>query len=70
MKKKFVSVFLMICAALFAAGFAAHLYFDYTLHYEYGSAPFRLYVIERFAEFTVPAIGCFAAGMLLRRKAG
>ena len=68
MKRKYLSVLLWICAALLTAGFAVHLYFDYTLRYEYGSAPFELYVIERFAEYMILAVGCFIAGILLRKK--
>lgn len=68
MKKKYIPTFLLICSALLTIGFAVHLFFDYTLRYEYGSSPFVLYVIVRFAEYMLLAIGCFVGGMILRKK--
>lgn len=68
MKKKTIPVLLLLCAALLTTGFTVRLIFDYILHYQYGSAPFALYVIERFAEYMLPASGCFIAGMILRKK--
>ena len=68
MKKKYIPAFLFICAALLTIGFAVHLYFDYTLRYEYGSAPFALYVIERFAEYLILAIGCLITGIIMCKK--
>ena len=68
MKKKYIPTFLFICAALLTIGFAVHLYFDYTLHYEYGSAPFEVYVIERLVEYMILAIGCIVAGIIIQKK--
>ena len=68
MKKKYLPLILFICAALLTAGFAIHLFFDYTLRYEFGSAPFWLYVAERFIEYMLLAIACFTAGMILRKR--
>lgn len=69
MKKKFIPAFLFICSTLLTIGFAVRLYFDYTVHYEYGSAPFWLYMAIRFVEFMILAIGCFVAGIIMRKKA-
>ena len=69
MKKKFMPAFLFICSALLTIGFVARLYFDYTMHYEYGSAPFWLYVAVRFVEFMILAISCFVVGIIMRKKA-
>lgn len=68
MKKKFIPAFLFVCSALLTIGFAASLNFDYTLHYAFGSAPFWLYMAVRFVEFMILAIGCFAAGIVMRKK--
>lgn len=68
MKKKPISVLLFLCAVLLTAGFAAHLCFDYTLHYAYGSSPFWLYVTVRFIEFMIPAVVCLACGMMMKKK--
>lgn len=69
MKKKYLPVFLLICSALLSIGFAVHLYYDYTLHYEFGSAPFWLYIAVRFVEYMILAIGCFVVGIVIRKNA-
>ena len=69
MKKKFYHTFLFVCSALLTIGFAVRLYYDYTLQYEFGSAPFWLYIAVRFVEFMLLAIGCFVAGIIIRKKA-
>lgn len=68
MKKDKYWLFLYIMAALLVVGFAIRLGADYYKNYEFGSSPFYLYVIERFAEFILPAIACFAAGHILKKK--
>ena len=68
-EKEIHACFLFICSPLLTIGFVARLYFDYTMHYEYGSAPFWLYVAVRFVEFMILAIGCFVAGIIMRKKA-
>ena len=68
-KGKYVSAFLFICSVLLTVGFAVRLYFDYTLQYEFGSAPFWLYAAVRFCEYMLPAIGCLAVGIIVRKKA-
>lgn len=69
MNKKFIPAFLFVCSALLTIGFAVRLYFDYTIHYEYGSAPFWLYIAVRFGEFMLLAIGCLVGGIIIRKKA-
>ncbi|MDO4815652.1 MAG: hypothetical protein Q4A83_03485 [Bacillota bacterium] len=68
MKKEKYSLFLYITAALLVIGFAIRLGADYFYNYELGSSPFYLYIIERFAEFILPAIACIAAGHILKKK--
>lgn len=70
MKKEKYCLFLYIMSALLVVGFAIRLGADYFKNYEFGSSPFYLYVIERFAEFILPAIACFAVGRILKKKFG
>lgn len=69
MKKKYIPTFLFVCSALLTIGFAVHLYFDYTLHYEFGSSPFWFYIIVRFVEYMILAVICFSCGIIIRNKA-
>lgn len=66
-KRSVLSILLFLGAAVFAIGFVATLWIDYTVHYPYGSAPFYVYVITRCAELLVPAALCLTAGIALRK---
>ncbi len=68
MKKKWISAFLFLCAALLTVGFVVRLYCDYVFYYAYGSAPFYLYIAKRFICYLIPAIGCFAAAIILQKR--
>lgn len=69
-KRSVLSILLFLGAAVFAIGFVATLWIDYTAHYPYGSAPFYLYVAERTAELLVPAALCLTAGIALKGQQG
>lgn len=66
--KKVIPMILYSIAVLLTIGFAVSLYSDYTVYYPWGSAPFYVYVLGRFAEFMVAAIGCFLLGVVFRKK--
>jgi len=66
MKK--LPLFLFIATGLLVIGFAIRLITDYLYHYEFSSFPFYCYVLERGVEFIIPAIACFVAGMIIRKK--
>ena len=68
MKKKTVCSILFIAAALLVAAFAALLAADYFKYYEFGSAPFYVYILTRGIEFLLPGAVCFIAGIIIRRK--
>jgi len=66
--RKYIPTVLFVCSALLVIGFVLRLYFDYTLYYEFGSVPFWVYILERFVEYMLAAIGCLAVGAVLNRK--
>lgn len=67
-KCRAIATILNVIAVLFVISFEFLLWKDYTVHYPYGSAPFYLYVIEKAIELLVPAVLCFAAGIIIKRK--
>ena len=67
-KNKIIRTVLFVSAALFALAFAWLLCRDYYVLYPYGSAPFSLYVIERAAEFLIPAAACLTVGLIVKKR--
>lgn len=68
MKKERFPLFLYIISVLLVFGFIICLSADYLYKYEFGSAPFYIYVLFRFAEFLIPAILIFVAARILKIK--
>ncbi|MCQ2418507.1 MAG: hypothetical protein MJ085_01860 [Clostridia bacterium] len=68
MIKERIPLFLYILSAGFAVGFLIRLIADYLCDYEYGSAPFYVYVLVRFVEFIIPAIVSFIAARIVYKK--
>lgn len=68
MNKKILPTALYIITALLVIGFGVRLGVDYFKLYEFGSSPFYVYIIVRFAEFIIPAILCFVIGFILQKK--
>lgn len=67
-KRSIISSLLFVIAAALVVCFGVFLWQDYTAHYQYGSAPFYLYVAERAIEFLLPSIVCLVVGGFIRRK--
>lgn len=67
-KRSIISTLLFVAAAALAVCFGVLLWQDYTVHYQYGSAPFYLYVVERAVEFLIPSIVCIVVGGVIRKK--
>lgn len=65
--KKYIPALLFAVAAVLACCFAINLYLDYTCRYEYGSAPFSLYIAEGIVKYIFPAIAAIVVGILFRR---
>ena len=63
--KSMKSIFYMMAAMLVIA-FPALLLRDYSLTYEFGSAPFYLYVGERLLELVVPAAILYIIGRKIK----
>jgi len=67
MKNIFIKILYLISLSLFILFFIS-LYRDYTYHYPYGSAPFYLYVVERFVMFIIPMFMTLFVTKILKRK--
>lgn len=59
MNKKIIKKIFNILSILLLICFVGLLFRDYLVVYEFGSAPFYLYILERLIEFILPAIVCF-----------
>ena len=68
MKKKTLCSILFTAAAVLAAAFAALLTVDFFKFYEFGSAPFYVYILTRGIEFLLPAAICLIAGIIIKKK--
>lgn len=66
--KKRLPLVLFIAAALLTAGYIAALVYDYVTYYEFGSAPFWVYVLTEFIPFMIPAGVCLCIGIVLKKK--
>lgn len=67
-KRSIISTLLFAASAVLAVCFGIFLWQDYTVHYQFGSAPFYLYVLERVVEFLLPSIVCLVVGGVIRKK--
>lgn len=67
-KRSIISTLLFVIAAALVVCFGVFLWQDYTVHYQFGSAPFYLYVVERAVEFLIPSIVCIVVGGVIRKK--
>ena len=65
-KTSSTKVIFYFLAAMFAIAFPAILVRDYALLYEYGSAPFYVYVGTRALELLVPAAICYLIGRKIK----
>lgn len=68
MKIHKVYKFLIFLSLMLILGFIIRLGADYFKNYKFGSAPFYVYVIERFVEFILPAIILFLVSKKMKNN--
>lgn len=66
MKK--ISILLFAISGLLTVGFVIRLTADFICSYQFGSAPFYVYVVERGVEFLVPALLALIAALILHKR--
>lgn len=68
MRKENIYKFFYLLSALLLLGFAIRLGADYMKYDVSNSAPFYVFVMERTAEFVLPAIIALLAGLITKKK--